>query len=130
MRATVAVIEDDPDILDLLHEVLEADGFEVVGFARPDPAAVSSQARAAATIVIDLMLPGMTGIELASRLRESAFRDTPMIAISASRLMLEVAIGSGLFRAAIAKPFDLSTLLHIVESGCSGGMAGMRTSLA
>jgi CheY-like chemotaxis protein len=65
--------------------------------------------------LVDLMLPGIDGIELASRLRAGHFRDTPIIAMSASAAMLAAARRSTLFQETLAKPFDLSTMLGYVE---------------
>lgn len=115
MSDTIAVVEDDADILELIQEILEIDDFQAVTFTSPDVEKIVRMTPQPAVILIDLMLPGMTGVELASRLRTSAYPDTPMIAMSASRLMLEVAYGSGSFHATIAKPFNLSTLLETVE---------------
>jgi CheY-like chemotaxis protein len=61
------------------------------------------------------MLPGMNGIQLAQKLREDGFPRTPMIAISASRSMLQAARESHLFDEALRKPFELSNLLDAIE---------------
>ncbi|HLJ69278.1 MAG TPA: response regulator [Chloroflexota bacterium] len=127
MSATIAVIEDDRDILELVCEVLEADGYRAAGFTSPDLAAIIDAVPEASVFLIDLMLPGTTGVELASRLRRSAFPHTPMIAMSASRLMLEVAGSSGIFDELVAKPFNLSTLLQHIERHAQGDR---RSSLA
>lgn len=119
MSRTVAVVEDDADILDLVREVLEVDGFQVAMFDAPDILRMVEMEPAPAVFLIDLMLPGMTGVELAANLRASAFPTTPMIAMSASRLMLEMASASELFQHTIAKPFNLSTLLSLVEDWTS-----------
>jgi two-component system alkaline phosphatase synthesis response regulator PhoP len=130
MRTTIAIIEDDRDILELLFEVFEAEGFRVIAFSTPDVARISGIVPSSTLFLIDLMLPGINGVELASRLREATFYDSPMIAMSASRLMLEVAAGSGLFEGTVAKPFNLSTLLQAVEE-CSALMpTGPRHSVA
>jgi two-component system alkaline phosphatase synthesis response regulator PhoP len=130
MRTTIAIIEDDRDILELLFEVFEAEGFRVIAFSTPDVARISGIVPSSTLFLIDLMLPGINGVELASRLREAIFHDSPMIAMSASRLMLEVAAGSGLFEGTVAKPFNLSTLLQAVEE-CSALMpTGPRHSVA
>ena len=60
------------------------------------------------------MLPGMSGIEVAGQLRTRGFT-TPIIGISASRLMLEVATGSGLFDDIVYKPFDLHELVDCIR---------------
>lgn len=65
--------------------------------------------------LLDLMLPGMSGIDLARRLRDLGYLREPMIAMSASPRMLNAANRSGLFQETLAKPFDLSTLLDTVE---------------
>jgi DNA-binding response OmpR family regulator len=130
MRTTIAIIEDDRDILELLFEVFEAEGFRVIAFSTPDVARISGIVPSSTLFLIDLMLPGINGVELACRLRKATFYDSPMIAMSASRLMLEVAAGSGLFEGTVAKPFNLSTLLQAVEE-CSALMpTGPRHSVA
>jgi DNA-binding response OmpR family regulator len=125
MSVTVALVEDDGDISELMREVLEIDGFEVVMFSEPDPPKIAALEPAPALFLIDIMLPGMNGVELAERLRRCAYPDTPMIAMSASRLMLERASESGLFQEIMAKPFNLSTLLSRVEDlvGVGNGTA-------
>jgi CheY-like chemotaxis protein len=65
--------------------------------------------------LVDLMLPGCNGIELARRLRDMGFEQTPIVATSASRGMLAGAEASGLFDETLPKPFDLSTLLDCVD---------------
>jgi DNA-binding response OmpR family regulator len=115
MSVTVAIVEDDFDILCLMREILEIDGFQVATFSNPDTQKIEKMDPAPALFLLDLMLPGMTGVELAGCLRRSAYPDTPMIAMSASRMMLEMASASGLFQDTIAKPFNLSTLLSRIE---------------
>jgi CheY-like chemotaxis protein len=120
MTLSVAIVEDDPDILELVCEVLEIEGFDVVAFSSPDIRKIVDGEHAPSLFLIDLMLPGTTGVELASHLRSTAFPDTPMIAMSASRLMLGLASGSGLFQGTMAKPFNLSALLGTVERFIGG----------
>jgi CheY-like chemotaxis protein len=67
-----------------------------------------------ALFLVDVMLPGMSGIELAEQLRAGGFARTPMIAMSASPGMLRAAAESRLFQEILPKPFDLTTLLDCV----------------
>lgn len=120
--ATVVVVEDDSSILALLRDVLETDGFRVVAIGRPDIAGIAQAGRDVDLFLIDLMLPGMSGVELAGQLRAHGFPRTPMIAMSASRLMLEMAVRSGRFEDVLSKPFNLSTVLDHVER-----LTGMRS---
>ena len=125
MSSMVVVVEDDPDILELVCEVLEAEGFAVVALATPDVERIHAIAPRPAALLLDLMLPGMSGVDLAAQLRATSLPDTPLIAMSASRLMLEVARGSGCFQELLAKPFNLSALLKAVER-CATGRRGFQ----
>jgi CheY-like chemotaxis protein len=60
------------------------------------------------------MLAGDGGVDVARRLRDRGFT-TPIVGISASRLALEVAAGSGLFDATVCKPFDVQELTDCVQ---------------
>lgn len=65
--------------------------------------------------LLDMMLVGTTGIEVARILRANGFADTPMIAMSASGQMLRAATDSRLFAATLPKPFELTHLLETVS---------------
>lgn len=114
-RKQIVIVDDEVELLDLLKDILEEEGHQVVAIS--DPAQVTSMAAGSHPylFLLDLMLPGTDGIELASGLRAGAFRDTPIIAMSASAAMLSAAQSSELFQGTLAKPFDLSTLLVVVE---------------
>ena len=113
-KQCIVIVEDEPDILDMVTDVLELEGFDVIAFNRPfDPSTLRIDPD---LFVVDLMLPGQSGIELAKRLRWQGFRSVPMIAMSASSKMLRAAEQSGLFQALLAKPFDLLRLLQMIET--------------
>jgi DNA-binding response OmpR family regulator len=112
--ATIVVVEDDSDIRELLRDVLSADGYQVVDLAQPALELIRRVVRPPVIFILDIMLPGLNGVELARWLRD-VYPGAPMIAMSASRLKLEMAASSGLFSGAIAKPFDLITLTEVVS---------------
>src|SRR5437764_5379150 len=68
--ATILVVDDEPPILDLIASYLRADGF-TVHTADDGPAALA-QARAVRPdlIVLDVMLPGMDGLEVCRRIQQ------------------------------------------------------------
>lgn len=115
------MVDDEKDVLDLICSVLEDEGYDVLCLSHPvltdDLQGEASHPR---LFVLDIMLPAMSGIELARRLRKNGFEDTPMIAMSASPDMLDVAAQSDLFHALIPKPFELDTLLHTVQEHVPG----------
>lgn len=69
--ARVLVVDDDPTVLDVVARYLHRDGHRVA-CAADGPAALDQAARAMPDLVVlDLMLPGMNGLEVCRRLRES-----------------------------------------------------------
>jgi CheY-like chemotaxis protein len=115
MTRCVAVVEDEIVVLRMLCDVLEEGGFFVVALDHPDSIRSLGDGRRPDLFLIDLMLPGENGIDLARRLRARGFTSTPMIAMSASRFMTRCAAESGLFQETLYKPFDLDTLIDAVE---------------
>ncbi len=78
---TVLVVDDEPDIVDLMRDFLEAAGHTVV--SAPDgPAAFTLLDRQPVDcVLLDLMLPGMSGYDILRRLRETS--DVPVLILSA-----------------------------------------------
>ncbi|HEX8918824.1 MAG TPA: response regulator [Chloroflexota bacterium] len=110
-RHIVVVVDDETDLLELICQILEEEGYAVRRLSDPRSALTLPPVPQPALFLVDLMLPGMTGIDLAAKLREYGFANVPLIAMSASNSMLQRAKQSGLFRALLPKPFDLSVLL-------------------
>ncbi len=69
-RGRVLVVEDDPAIAELLHEEIQAEGFEVTRCATGEDALDEVHRQAEDVIVLDLQLPGLSGLEVLRRLRE------------------------------------------------------------
>jgi two-component system, LuxR family, response regulator FixJ len=77
----VYVVDDDTDVLGSLRFLLETDGFDVQTF-RSGAALLNAIARGEVDcLVIDYKMPAMSGIDLASRLRNRDI-DTPIILIT------------------------------------------------
>jgi DNA-binding response OmpR family regulator len=107
----VLVIEDNPDIVANLHDFLEPLGYELdtartgkagLGFLRDHPYDV---------IVLDLMLPGMDGLEVCRQLRTSLRVRTPLLMLTARDTVPDKLAG---FKAGaddyLVKPFSLAEL--------------------
>lgn len=111
----IMVVEDDPSILEMLGHLLREERMEVVEIARTDIAIERAREVTPHAFVIDVMLRGMSGIELAQRLRSAGFEKSPMVAMSASMLMLRAAAENGVFDAHFQKPFDLRALVATIQ---------------
>jgi CheY-like chemotaxis protein len=113
----IVVVDDEPELRELLRQLLEDEGYLVRAFAHPVPVMDLPDAdNRPELFLIDIMLPGMDGITLAERLGRVGFAATPKIAMSASMECVAQARQSKLFNAAIAKPFAIDDLLDCIES--------------
>ena len=70
MTPRVAIVEDEEAISELLRYNLEAEGFEVDAILRGDEAETRLKERVPDLLILDWMLPGVSGIELCRRLRQ------------------------------------------------------------
>jgi FixJ family two-component response regulator len=68
----VYVVDDDPDVLKAIERLLDSVGLEVVGFASPRQFLERYDRRAAGCLVLDLELPGLSGLELQGLLEKQA----------------------------------------------------------
>jgi DNA-binding response OmpR family regulator len=116
--ATVLVVDDDPVILKLLEVNFEMEGFEVVGAS--DGAMGLERARQVLPdiVILDVMMPRMTGYEVAKALREDD--DTahiPIIFVTARAQSSDVERGIELgVDDYVTKPFDPLDLIARVNA--------------
>src|SRR5437588_2921907 len=69
MKAHILVVDDDPRITDLLRRILAYEGYSVAIAASGSEALDRSLERPPDVVVLDIMLPGLDGLEVAGRLR-------------------------------------------------------------
>jgi DNA-binding response OmpR family regulator len=78
---TILVVDDEPVVRDVVVRYLERDGFTTVEAATGDDARELIEAREPSLVVLDVMLPGMDGLELCRWIRSHA--DVPVILLTA-----------------------------------------------
>ncbi|MGW2091161.1 response regulator [Promicromonospora sukumoe] len=82
----VVVVDDDQYVVDVLRTVLEERGYDVVGLTDGRAALAVVEDEHPAAIVLDLAMPGTSGAEVLSRLRQSAATaDVPVVVLSGTR---------------------------------------------
>lgn len=125
----IALIDDDPAVLDSLRLYLSRQGLAVDCFATAD-AFVAAQEPSPAfdCIVADVRMPGLSGLDLVRRFAEGG-RDTPIILITGHGDidMAVAAVKQGAFDF-IEKPFDESRLLESIRK--AGGASQERQQAA
>jgi two-component system phosphate regulon response regulator PhoB len=118
MSARILIVEDEEPLSLLLRYNLESEGYEVETVTRGDDADVRLRERVPDLVVLDWMLPGLSGIELCRRLR--ARPDTkalPIIMLTArgeeSERIRGLATGADDY---IVKPFSVPELIARVRA--------------
>ena len=114
----VLVVEDDPDLLELLTGAFVDCGFQACG-AR---LLIEAQRLVADLrfdlIIVDMSLPDGTGIELITWLRSLSVeqgRQTPCLAITGHQSLGVTAVAAG-FRATLHKPLDVRALVKVAAA--------------
>jgi CheY-like chemotaxis protein len=111
----VLVVDDDPDILEALSEILEAEGFEIRRARNGKEALERLSPEPPQLILLDLMMPIMDGWEFAQRMKQLPdVSHLPIIVLSADRNVSNKATGIGAV-GYLAKPFELNDLLDMVR---------------
>ncbi|MHB8572935.1 MAG: response regulator [Candidatus Dormibacteria bacterium] len=88
--ASVLCVDDEPTLRDLVARMLAGTGCEVATAGSAEQALAAVEARVPDLMIIDLMMPGMSGFELIARLRaRAATRYVPIVVISAKDLTPE-----------------------------------------
>jgi CheY-like chemotaxis protein len=105
----VLVVDDDRDIRELLVELLASEGYEVASAPDGRRALAEARARRPDVILLDLMMPVMSGWEFReAQLRDPALADIPVVVVTAFEESLD---GTELLR----KPFLVEDVLDAVQ---------------
>ena len=112
------IVEDVPDILELLKETLKFKGYRVVTAQNGEEALVEIEKEKPALIVTDILMPKMDGFNLVHRLRlDVATRNIPVIFLTATYVApedKEFALTIGVSRF-IEKPVNLPEFFPVIE---------------
>ena len=127
-RPLVLVVDDMTETRRLMRRVLERSGLRVIEAENGEMALRAAARDRPAAIVLDLRLPGISGFDVARRIRanpDPALASTPILACSAS-VQAEVrreALDAGC-NAFEGKPFDIATFPGLIRGLISQPAAG------
>jgi len=120
MCKRILVVEDDYDILCVLTDLLNDEGYEVVGLNYTASIVESVRESRPDLVILDFLLPGINGGEHCLELKANPeFSGVPVILMSGFPRFPESFgdFGSDGF---IEKPFDVNAILHLVECCLAG----------
>src|SRR5438045_8170273 len=116
MKTKILIVEDDPNILLGLEEVLKSDGFEVAVCNRGDQAVEAVAKHRPALILLDVMLPGLSGYDICKHLRSKKIV-TPILMLTAKGQEIDKVVGLDLGADDyVTKPFGLRELLARIHA--------------
>lgn len=118
MKSTIYFVEDDENVNQLIEATLISGGFKALGFLDPELFLEVMKDSRPDLIVLDLMLPKISGFDVLKTLKETpAYADIPVIILSA--LSSEREIVKGLDMGAndyITKPFGLREFIARINA--------------
>jgi CheY-like chemotaxis protein len=116
----VLVVDDDPDICEVIQTILELHGYRVV--TARDGADALAQLRAGVRpgmIILDLMMPRMSGLQFREeQTRDPALRTIPVVVLTGDGRAEAKAAALGV--EGLRKPVELGVLLDAVRRSCGG----------
>lgn len=114
LQQTILVVDDEPEIVTICRDYLEAGGYVVISAENGPDALTAARQHQPDLIVLDLMLPGMNGLDVCRTLRRES--DTPIIMLTArveeSDKLIGLELGADDY---ITKPFSARELVARVR---------------
>ena len=118
MRPCVLVVDDDPRLLQIIEMYLRLEGYDVTTAENGEDALVRLQQQQVALVILDIMMPGMDGVEACRQIRSDP-RTTTIPIVMCSALSADEDVRRARDAGAshmICKPFNLVGLGAVVRS--------------
>ena len=115
LKKNIVIIDDDVLVRQALGDCVESAGYAVEGFGSAEEFLALGATQAAVCLIVDIQLPGITGLELQDKLAGADNR-LPIVFVSAqgTKLNREKAMRQGA-SGFLSKPFRREDLLKILE---------------
>jgi DNA-binding response OmpR family regulator len=116
MKPKILIVEDDPHILLGLEEVLKSESYEVAVCNRGDQAIEAFNKHRPSLLVLDVMLPGLSGYDICKQLRAKKV-STPILMLTAKGQEIDKVVGLDLGADDyVTKPFGVRELLARIQA--------------
>jgi CheY-like chemotaxis protein len=114
--ARILVVDDEPAVRRFVTEALRSSGYDVVGAStgREALVAVYGESRTPTLLLTDIEMPGMSGVELAARVRADRPGIRVILMTGREARAARARERAGLVEGVLLKPFGLVELLHAV----------------
>jgi two-component system NtrC family sensor kinase len=122
MAIRVLIVDDEPDILDLLSEILESAGFEVTSALNATEAMEQVKARIFDAAIVDFNLPDMNGVMLHRQIRQMDEELAQRTLFTSGQMQSDqdldyyMVYGGGF----LSKPFEIEQVLSALDKAING----------
>ena len=115
MSSSILVVDDDPGVLDVVSFMLRREGFDVDEERDGTAALEAARTRSYDIVILDIMLPGVSGTDICRELRSES--DVPILMLTARDAEIDRVLGLELGADDyVTKPFSTAELLSRVRA--------------
>jgi len=118
MRKKIMVVDDEPDILFTVGQVLETSGYEVIK-AKDGKECIeklNELSEIPDLVLLDIMMPEVSGWDVAAKIKENpAWKEIPIVFLTAKGDIMSIGMGNLTAEDYIVKPFDIKDLKERVD---------------
>ena len=126
----VLIVDDEPDIVESIRFNLELEDIECIEACDGEEALSKARTEALDLILLDVMLPKMSGYEIAKLLKSDESRKhVPIIMLTARSQQTDIKLGeqSGADEY-VTKPFDMDALIALVKKYLTDDRPGIQAN--
>jgi len=116
MTKKIMVVDDEPDILFTVGQMLEVNGYEVIKAVDGKECLDKLNQVTPDLVLLDIMMPEMSGWDVAAKIKEKPeWSSIPIVFLTAKGDSMSVGIGGLAAEDYITKPFDIEDLKNRVQ---------------
>jgi len=116
MVKKIMVVDDEPDILFTVGQMLEMNGYDVVKVDDGKKCLDELEKSVPDLVLLDIMMPEISGWDVAAKIKENPkWNDIPIIFLTAKGDTMSVGMGGLASEDYIVKPFDIKDLKERIE---------------
>ena len=111
----ILIVDDDPDVLEVLKEIVKAYGFEVIAAATARDAIATLTRQTVDLIILDLAMPQISGDQFLEFIRKKGSATPVMVVSGHVTPDLEAKVKASGVRVIVQKPFEVATIVDGME---------------
>jgi DNA-binding response OmpR family regulator len=116
MAKKIMVVDDEPDILFTVGQMLKISGYEVIKATNGEACLNELNKAIPDLVLLDIMMPEMSGWDVAAKIKENPdWRNIPIVFLTAKGDTMSIGMGNLAAEDYITKPFDIEDLKKRVE---------------